>query len=84
MKRHVFFLFLFEAGWAHAQDAQQLLDQSSTTGGVVVHLNCGEGKLLAEIVEGRPAILVHGLDPDSGNVAKARETLRDSTRASVE
>lgn len=78
----VFWLVL---GWTgQAQIAQQLLDQSHTTGGLVVHLNCGEGKLIGEIAEGRPSILVHGLNADPAEVQAARELIRSSTRASVE
>ncbi|MFT5469937.1 MAG: outer membrane protein assembly factor BamB [Verrucomicrobiales bacterium] len=84
MKCLIFLFALASLTSVQAETAQQLLERSQTTGGLVVHLNCGDGKLLAEIAEGRPSILVHGLDADPGNVQKARTLLRDSTRASVE
>ncbi len=67
-----------------AASAKQILDASGVTGGLVVHLGCGDGTLTAafweaanrEPAKSAPGCLVHGLDPDPANVAKAREHVR--------
>jgi len=67
-----------------AASAKQILDASGVTGGLVVHLGCGDGPLTAalweaasrEAARSAPGCLVHGLDPDPANVAKAREHVR--------
>jgi len=58
-----------------AQEARQILEATGVKGGLVVHLGCGEGKLTAALGASGP-YLVHGLDPDAANVAKAREHIR--------
>ncbi|NCO40427.1 MAG: PQQ-binding-like beta-propeller repeat protein, partial [Armatimonadetes bacterium] len=64
---------------ASAEDAQPLaqrvLRESGVRGGLVVHLGCGDGKLTAAL-RANESYLVHGLDVDAGNVAKARAYLR--------
>ena len=56
-----------------AEEAEQLLAESGVTGGLIVHVGCGEGKLITALGgEGR---LVHGLDASAGNVAKARAAI---------
>ncbi len=52
--------------------AQEILAASGIKGGVVVHLGCGDGKLTAAL-HANSSYLVHGLDTDAANVAKARE-----------
>ncbi|NQU20957.1 MAG: PQQ-binding-like beta-propeller repeat protein [Candidatus Nealsonbacteria bacterium] len=42
---------------------------------MIVHLGCGDGKLTAALHAG-DGYLVHGLDRDAGQVAKARATIR--------
>ncbi len=59
-----------------ATDAEQILADTGVQGGLVVHLGCGEGRLTAAIAEGGP-YLVHGLETDAANVAKARAHLRE-------
>ena len=55
--------------------AQRILEASGIKGGLVVHLGCGDGKLTAALCA-NDSYLVHGLDVDAKNVAKAREHIR--------
>jgi len=57
------------------EDAGKLLQTSGVTGGLIVHLGCGDGKLTATLRFGE-GCLVHGLDADAANVAKARRHVR--------
>ena len=57
---------------ARAGDIPRLSD---LTGGLVVHLGCGDGHVTAELA-GKGQLLVHGFDTDADNVARAREHLR--------
>ncbi len=59
--------------------AAEILEVAGVQGGLVVHLGCGDGKLTAQLAPSR-AYLVQGLDVDAGNVAKAREHIRDLDR----
>ena len=53
-----------------AEDASEILVQSKATGGLIVQLGCGNGKLLAEL--GKDArFLVHGLERDSSKIESA-------------
>ncbi|MDP7287900.1 MAG: PQQ-binding-like beta-propeller repeat protein [Phycisphaerae bacterium] len=52
-----------------------MVEASDLRGGIVVHLNCGEGKTTAEMTSGNDC-LIHGLDKDAGKISKAREYLR--------
>jgi len=58
-----------------AAQARRILDATGVTGGLVVHLGCGDGRLTAALHAG-DAYLVHGLDTDAADVAKARAYLR--------
>ncbi len=44
-------------------------------GGIIVHLNCGDGQATAELAAGDNC-LVHGLDTDARSISKAREHIR--------
>ena len=55
---------------------KELLDASGVTGGVVVHLGCGDGERTSEL-RGNDTLLVHGLDADPTAVAEARKRLLD-------
>jgi len=55
--------------------ARQILDATGTAGGLVVHLGSGDGKLTAALRPG-DGFLVHGLDADPANVARARRHVR--------
>jgi len=78
MKRlsyYVVSLALFLAATAHAQSARDVLKASGVKGGLVVHLGCGDGKFTAAL-RANDSYLVHGLDTDAANIAKAREHIR--------
>ncbi len=59
---------------AHAQreQAQQILKETGVTGGLVVHVGCGDGKLTAAL-RANDSFVVHGLDAD---VAAARANIQ--------
>lgn len=62
--------------WATAtQRARQLLDTAEVEGGLIVHLNCGDGELTAAL-RANDRFLVQGLDVDPANVTKARQRIR--------
>lgn len=62
--------------------AKEILEATSTTGGFVVHLGSGDGKLTAAL--GGDSFVVHGLDRSAQNVANARETIENYGPVSVE
>ncbi|MCB1230079.1 MAG: PQQ-binding-like beta-propeller repeat protein [Verrucomicrobiae bacterium] len=74
----------------HAQngEAQKLLDLTTTTGGLVVHVGCGDGALAASLAEARDSLVVQGLETDAAKVVAARGRFRESesgaTRLSAE
>jgi len=77
MKTLLSFFFaavVFSATAAEPTDPQKILESTHLTGGLIVHLGCGDGKITAGFFAG-DAYRVHGLDPDAGNVAKARRRL---------
>jgi len=53
------------------EQAKQILEATGVRGGLVVHLGCADGRLTAAL-RASEAYLVHGLDADPANVAKAR------------
>ena len=60
-------------GGAHgapADEAKSIFDATGATGGVVVHLGCGDGALAAALA--RAGLIVHGLDADAARIAAAR------------
>ncbi|MFB0552578.1 MAG: PQQ-binding-like beta-propeller repeat protein [Phycisphaerae bacterium] len=54
------------------EQAQQILDASGVKGGLIVHVNCGDGKLTAAL-RANDSYLVHGLDADAKNIEQARK-----------
>ena len=58
------------------EQARDILKGAGVSGGLVVHLGCGDARLTAAL---RPSdrFLVHGLDPDAGKVAHARTYLHE-------
>ncbi len=52
-----------------------IVEDSGLRGGVVVHLNCGDGRATAQMAADNDC-LIHGLDRDAGNISKARTYLR--------
>ena len=75
----------FVVGTARAQEvatgsdaprlAQEILKATGVQGGLVVHLGCGDGALTAAL-RANDRYLVHGLDRDAADVAKARQLIR--------
>ncbi|MFZ5833419.1 MAG: PQQ-binding-like beta-propeller repeat protein, partial [Planctomycetota bacterium] len=56
-------------------EARQILDDTGVQGGLIVHLGCGDGQLTAAL-RADERYLVHGLDHDRSNVARARAAIR--------
>lgn len=61
------------------QAAQELLRQAGFRGGLIVHVGCGAGELIAAL-GARDGVTVQGLDADAGNVARAREHIQSLGR----
>jgi len=59
------------------EEARQILEATGVRGGLVVHLDCDEGRLTAALGKDE-AYLVHGLDRDAEDVEKARARIRDA------
>jgi len=57
------------------QLAAQILDATKVTGGIIVHVGCGDGKVTAAL-RANDGCLVQGLDTDAKNVAAARKHIR--------
>ncbi|MBI5725185.1 MAG: PQQ-binding-like beta-propeller repeat protein [Planctomycetes bacterium] len=54
---------------------EQLLKPPDVRKGLCVHVGCGDGKLTAQMCQGGKFI-VHGIDPDSANIQKARQYIQ--------
>ena len=57
------------------QQARRILETTGVTGGLVVHVGCGDGKLTAALCAG-DNYLAHGLDGDAKHVNAARKYLQ--------
>ena len=57
------------------RQAREILETCDVTGGLIVHIGCGDGKLTAAL-RATDAYLVHGLDAGAANVAKARQHIQ--------
>ena len=57
------------------QQAKQILDTTGIKGGLIIHIDCGDGKLTAAL-RVNDSYLVHGLDTEAKNVYKAREYVK--------
>jgi len=71
---------------AAGASASEILEVSGVKGGLVVHLDCGDGRLTAELAR-NGAYVVHGLETDPVEVQKARRYLlarKELGRVSVE
>jgi outer membrane protein assembly factor BamB len=66
---------LCAAGSASGDSAEEILETTGVDGGLVVHVGCVDGRLTAALGADE-RFVVHGLDADSGNVAKARMHIR--------
>ena len=60
-----------------ASDASEILQAAGVTGGFVVHLGAGDGKLTAALKNG-PSIQVHGLVRDADQLQSARASIREA------
>ena len=69
----VLFIRGFTQGTLEDQ-AQYIIDQSGVQGGLIVHLNCGDG-LLTEALQINDRFLVHGLDSQIENIQSIRQVL---------
>ena len=52
-----------------------VIEDAGIAGGIVVHLNCGDGEATAELAADNQC-LIHGLDAEADNISKARALLR--------
>jgi len=55
--------------------AREILRRAGIQGGLIVHLGCGDGKLTAAL-RATDSYVVHGLDRDPKDVARARKHIR--------
>ena len=62
-------------GASPREQAIRILDETGVTGGLIVHVGCGDGKLTAALLAD-DRYLIHGLDADAGDVERAREYIR--------
>lgn len=62
-------------GAAPAETAKGILDAADTSGGLVIHLGCGDGHLTAAL-RADEAYLVQGLDRDRDDVERARDYIQ--------
>ena len=72
MKRMLFLslVTLLSSTSSIAQSAADILEATGITGGLVVHVGCGDGTLTAALCAGE-GYLVQGLDVDVETVAQA-------------
>ena len=68
-------LLMATSASAQPEQAEKILKETGVTGGLVVHVGCGDGRLTAAL-RTRDSLLVHGLDRDEANIAKARAYLQ--------
>lgn len=66
---------LLSAQVLYAGSLVDIVKQSGIKGGIIVHLNCGDGSETADMLF-NSSYLVHGLDTSKDNIAKARSYLR--------
>jgi outer membrane protein assembly factor BamB len=62
---------------AETPTADEILETTGVSGGLVVQIGCGDGSLLADLGS-HDRLLVHGLCANADNVAKARRTIQDA------
>ena len=55
-----------------SDQALSILEKSGVKGGLIVHINCGNG-VLTEALRANKSYLVHGLDSKTENIQKARQ-----------
>lgn len=59
-----------------ANEAEELIEASGIPGGLVVHIDCGDGRTTSGL-RVNEQYLVHGLDRDPAKVATAREYIKE-------
>lgn len=74
-RRFSLILCLSFFGIGYGQSASDLLDATGVKGGLVVHIDCGDGRLTVAL-HANDRYLVHGLDTDADDVEKARSHIR--------
>ncbi len=74
-KRILAVCFILSIQSLSAGDTADTVRNSGIKGGVVVHLDCGDGRKTASLLL-NSSYLVHGLDTDGADVAKARVHIR--------
>ncbi|MGB2819870.1 MAG: class I SAM-dependent methyltransferase, partial [Phycisphaerae bacterium] len=74
MKRHTMAILAgtLVANLAAADPAGEILKETGVTGGLVVHIGCGDGRLTAAL-RADDGYLVQGLDTSAENVGRARK-----------
>ncbi|HUS92011.1 MAG TPA: PQQ-binding-like beta-propeller repeat protein [Phycisphaerae bacterium] len=79
MKKHLvtILLSILVGDLALAGPAADILKEAGVTGGLVVHVGCGDGTLTAAL-RANDGYLVQGLDTSAENVAKARRLISDA------
>ena len=65
-------LYICSGAQAQERQAARILEATGVKGGLIVHIGCGDGKLTAALCA-NDSYIVHGLDRDPENIAKARE-----------
>lgn len=71
-------LLVFSCSWTRADEAdvaKEILDATETSGGFVVHLGTGDGKL-TEALRANERYQVHGLALDDASLTQARDNIR--------
>ncbi len=68
--------FSQQRGLAADHAARELLDASGVQGGLIVHLDCGDGQLTAAL-KANDRYWVHGLTASARDLAAARATVRE-------
>ena len=84
MKQRIVFILsiilaCFQLGSLNAETGPELIKKTGIKGGLIVHLNCKQGKLTADLAKEKQ-YLVHGLDIDDVNIKKARNYIRSKKK----
>ncbi|MHC4539484.1 MAG: hypothetical protein ACYS74_06850, partial [Planctomycetota bacterium] len=60
---------------ARGQSGREILEQTGVKGGLIVHIDCGDGRLTAALRDNERYI-VHGLDTDTKAIEAARRHIQ--------
>ena len=69
--------WIFAATVMGAESAKDILKSAGFSGGVVIHVGCGDAQLTVELAKGENTI-VQGLDTSADHIAAARKTIAKS------